>query len=109
MDVNIQQTSRRAVVLSYVRMIFFGIGIILAAMVAARLVNGFYPVHKGYIKFCEYMGYLGWCSTLGSLGRSIQTFGGESPPERLDDTLNNFFSILGVFFFVFARELIPAG
>ncbi len=84
-----------------------GIGIIILAIVIARFLNTFYPLRSDYVKILEYTGYIGWCSTLGMLGWEIQTWVGNTSPERLNWNLAKMFSIIGIFAFVLARELIP--
>jgi hypothetical protein len=59
------------------------------------------------VRVFEYIGYIGWCSTLGVVGWEIQTHGGNTPSERLNQNLAKIFSVIGIFAFVLARELIP--
>lgn len=92
---------------SYVKMLFYGVVVTLAAVMIAWIFNKFYPLTQGYTKLLEYMGYTCWSASLGMLGWEIQTWEGSSSAERLNQKLVKLFSLVGIFLFVLARELIP--
>jgi hypothetical protein len=102
-----ESAKTKQVLVSYTRMFFLGVGIVLLALVAARILNRFYPLSSYSIRVFEYLGYIGWCATLG-MRMDIQTWNGKSFPEWLNDWLAKILSIIGIFSFVLARELIPA-
>lgn len=91
---------------SYIKMLFYGVGTTLIAVIAAHVLNAFYPWTQTSIKLLEYTGYICWSSTLGMLGWEIQTWDGDSPAERLNQQLAKVFSMLGIFVFVMSRELV---
>lgn len=108
MMIDAHSLSRKRVFVSYASMFSLGVGLIVAAIGIAHALNLFYPVSLICVRICEYVGYIGWGSSLGMLGWEIQTWDGNSPAERLNQTLAKVFSFLGIFAFVLARELVPA-
>lgn len=92
---------------SYIKMLLYGLGTTLIAILSAHLFNAFYPWTQMTIKILEYTGYMCWSSTLGMLGWEIQTWSGNSRAERLNQKLAKIFSMIGIFVFVMARELVP--
>lgn len=101
------QKSIHKVRASYIKMLFYGLGTTIIAIIAARLFNDFFPWTQMAIKLLEYTGYMCWSSTLGMLGWEIQTLDGNSPAERLNQLLAKIFSMIGIFVFVMSRELLP--
>ncbi|SRR5581483_2108670 len=98
---------KKKIIFSYGSMFLYGIATILVAALSAHVLNAFYPLPYIYIKICEYVGYASWASSLGMRGWDVQTWGGNTSPERLNKNLAKLFSIAGVFAFVLARELNP--
>ncbi len=107
MSITTGVSKTRKVVISYVRMVFYGCIILAAAIITAYLLNSFYPVTKNCVRICDYIGYLGWAATLGSCGWDLETLTGNSTSVRLNENLAKIFSIIGIFAFVLGRELIP--
>ncbi len=105
MTTKVQQPSRKKVISSHVFMFLCTIGIIVAARMTAYGLNLFYPPSYVFVRACEYIGYLGWGSTLGVMG--WETLGTNTPAEKLDQNLAKIFSMIGIFAFVLARELVP--
>lgn len=89
-------------------MFFVGIAVIIIAIVIAELFNTFYPLQSIWIKMFEYVGYVCWTATLGTLGWEIRTWSGNTSTERLDLNLAKILSLIGVFSFVLARELVSS-
>lgn len=103
-----EKEKTKRVLFSYTWMFFLGTALVLSAVITALLFNRYYPLSQLAIKMLEYLGYVGWAATLGMRGWDIQTWDGNTFPERLNDWLAKSFSIIGIFSFVLARELIPA-
>ncbi|MFI5333560.1 MAG: hypothetical protein ACHQT8_00130 [Chlamydiales bacterium] len=81
--------------------------IIFLAVVTARMLNALWPVSYLHVKAFEYLGYLGWASSLGVVGWEIQTWEGKTPSERVNMNIAKISSMIGIFAFVLARELVP--
>lgn len=99
------QTENQKVIRSHFKMFVCGIAVTLLAIVAANLMNRFYPAPKILTIVFEYMGYICWSTTLGTLGWEIQTPTGNTPAELLNKKFAYIFSIAGIFFFVLSRQL----
>jgi len=95
----------RKVTFSYVRMTFYGVGITIAAVLSAWGFNHWHPLPRIGVNLLEYTGYICWSATLGMLGQ--QAWGGNSLVEKFDQKLTRIFSLIGIFAFVMAKELIP--
>ncbi len=95
------------VVSSYVKMGMLGIGTILMAITVASILNHHFLVSQQAIKLLEYIGYLGWAATLGS--GTVASWSRNSSVEYLDRRLSILLSMMGIFSFVLARELVPVG
>jgi hypothetical protein len=91
---------------SYMIMLLCGMFITFTAAIVAWSCNHFFPLTHPWIRFLEYVGYICWAATLGTLGP--QAWSGNRSAERIDRKLVNILSLIGIFSFVMARELIPA-
>ena len=102
---NICQTK---VVSSYLKMFFTGFGLILIAAIIAACFNKYYPLSEICKNCFEYLGYLCWVTSLGENELSLLTWSQQSPAELLDRKLAKISSLIGVFAFVFGRELVAS-
>jgi|GEM_PF-5616799 len=93
------------VLLSYSIMLVYGILITLIAFFSAWICNHFYPLSCMSVRFLEYIGYICWAATLGTLGP--YDWRGNSFVEKIDRKLANILSLIGIFSFVMAKELVP--
>lgn len=96
---------RKAVLGSYLKMLFTGVILTLAAIVTAKFFNKYYPLPEICKNYLEYLGYVAWVTSLGGNGLAFLTWTQKSPAELLDQRLAQISSLIGVFTFVFAREL----
>ena len=94
------------VVASYTTMLIYGVVLTLMASFMAWLCNTFFPLDSIWVRFLEYVGYICWAATLGTLGP--QAWGGSTLAEKMDKKLANVLSLVGIFSFVMARELISS-
>jgi hypothetical protein len=97
--------SVQKVLSSYTVMFIYGVLITLMAAGAAWSFNHFYPLTYIWIRFLEYVGYISWAASLGTLGPQI--WGESSFVQKVDRQLANILSLVGIFSFVMARELVP--
>ncbi len=106
MTIAIDESSKtKTVIISYTKMFVLGVGIVFAAIFIASILNQWRPVSPLVVRMFEYLGYIGWCATLGM--SNIQTWGRKTFSEWLDNWLAKVFSVVGIFSFVLARELVP--
>lgn len=96
----------KKVLFSYASMIVCGLLITSAAILTARFFNFYYPMTAFNVKLFEYLGYICWCATL-VVGWETPAQKGLSPSDRLYQSFSTTFSLLGVYTFVLARELVP--
>ncbi len=101
-----ENTCKKKVLSSYLKMFFTGLGIILIAALTAAYFNKYHPLRATYKNCFEYLGYLCWVISLGENGLNILTWSQRSPAESLDQNLAKISSLIGVFAFVFSRELV---
>ena len=97
----------RQVVWSYFKMLMLGVGLTWLAIMLASYLNEFHPLLERYKTIFEYFGYVCWVTSLGENGLALLTWGRKSRAERFDKRMAQIVSLLGVFAFVFARELKP--
>ena len=106
MSTNITNLSKtKTILFSYGTMLLCGIGITLAALLTAKVLNAFYTPPPVCVRICEYVGYLCWAATLGARGWDIQSWREDIPPEKFYQNLDKILSLIGIFAFVLAREL----
>ncbi len=96
----------QAVAWTYLRMLIVGLCLTGITIIVASWFNKFYPLSEMYKTMFEYSGYVCWVTSLGDKGLTLLTWGG-TRAERLDRRLAQLVSLLGVFAFVFSRELKP--
>ena len=92
---------------TYLKMLLVGISLTGLAIIAASYLNKLCPLSEACKTIFEYFGYVCWVTSLGESGLSLLTWGGKSRAEVLDRRLAQIISLLGVFAFVFSRELKP--
>jgi hypothetical protein len=97
----------KKVVWSYLKMALYACVIIVTAKALALVCNKYVSLPKVCATVFEYLGYFCWATALGSSGYTIMTWSqGDTPQERLDQSLSMWLSLVGVFSFVLARDLI---
>jgi len=106
MTVNTRRSEEavQKVVTSYMVMLVCGVLITMTASLAAWTCNSFYPLASIWVRFLEYTGYICWAATLGTLGP--YAWGNNRSAEKMDKKLANILSLVGIFAFVMAKELI---
>jgi len=89
---------------------FFGsIGVVLLGLLASFLINEFYPFADVTIRLWQAFSVVPGSATLFAVqGWDIQTFGGRSPAEFLNQKLFTCFSLVGLFLPVVAFSLHSA-
>jgi hypothetical protein len=86
--------------------VFTGLGLILIAAITAACFNKYYPLPEICKNGFEYLGYLCWVTSLGENGLTLLIWTQRSPAELLDRNLAKISYLIGVFTFVFGRELV---
>jgi hypothetical protein len=107
MEKKLERDELKEVFCSYFNMAIQGIIVIGLAKAIAVFCNETSPFSYEWQAGFEYLGYLCWVTALGALGTKILTWSqGETPKEQLDEAIGMALSLIGVFSFVFAKELI---
>lgn len=102
-----ERSPLKKVIYSYLDMAHCSLVVLGIARAASSAFNDLLPLHVNFIMSFEYLGYFCWVTALGNSGYKIMTWSqGETPQERLDDGISKALSLIGVFSFIFAKELI---
>jgi uncharacterized membrane protein len=73
--------------------------------VAAHYINAYAPLSALQIRILQVFSLVLEATSLGQCGYSIQTWGGTSPAEKLNQKLFAIFSSIGFLFIVFSFQL----
>jgi hypothetical protein len=103
----IDASENKEVFFSYLKW-FIGLTVLASlGSVLAFYVNAAAPLSGLVIRILQIFGVILEATSLGQCGPSIQTWGGISPAEKLDQKLFMVFSSTGFFFIVFSFQLEP--
>lgn len=80
-------------------------GLVLFAHCCAKEANIFYDFSPKVIAWIEIFGWILGATSLYQLGWNIQSWGGKTQQEKLNQVLFKFFSIIGFFITVFTYFL----
>ena len=105
-DANASQNEKiKEVGYSYLKW-FFGAALLAGlGSVAAYYINASAPLSELPIRILQIFSLVLEATSLGQCGYSIQTWGGTSPAEKLNQKLFTIFSSIGFFFVVFSFQL----
>ena len=91
---------------SYLTGFLGSIGVVLLALLVSLLINKYYPLEESTIILLQAFSVVPGSATLFAVqGWDIQTWGGHSPAEHLNQKLFNRFSLAGLFLPVVAFSL----
>lgn len=97
-DVNTQQREKiKQVYVSYLKWFLGSSLLAILGTIAAYLLNTSYPLSGNLIKFLQIFSSVVEMVSLGQCGYNIQTWGGVSPAERLNEKLFARISLIGFF------------
>lgn len=100
-----QQNKVKQVCVSYLKW-FLGAGVLaIIGTVGAYLLNTSYPLSGFQIKVLQIFSLVLEAGSLGQCGYSIQTWGGVSPAEKLNQKLFTLFSSIGFLLIIFSFQL----
>lgn len=101
----LQEEKIRKVYGSYLKW-FLGAGLLaIMGAIGAYLLNSSYPLSGLQIRAIQIFSLVLEACSLGQCGYSIQTWGGVSPPEKLNQKLFTLVSSIGFFLIIFSLQL----
>lgn len=105
-EVNTQKREKtKQVYVSYLKW-FLGAGVLaIIGTIAAYLLNTSHPLSGFQIRVLQIFSLVLEAVSLGQCGYSIQTWGGVSPAEKLNQKLFTAFSSMGFFLIIFSFQL----
>lgn len=96
----------KQVVVSYIKAILFVIGLTIIARILAMYINVYINCSSAeFVKGLQILSAILMGASLGKRGYEIQTWGGQTPAEKLNERMFIVLSALGYFILIFSLYL----